>query len=303
MEILARIPKEGMNEKEKESISTALEDWKNHMRSMMEEKSEIETRLSQTSRELRQTQAALNELNRIKDEFVSTCAHDLRSPVSNMMGFLDILREEGPRLKSHELEDIYSRMEKAGLFMQELINDLLDMVRIESGKLEIHPSPILLSQICKDLIREMESSFQAKEIRLSFEYASGELRVLLDPHKGQQILRNLLSNALKFTPKGGEVRVSIRNKDKSVEFEVRDSGPGIPAEEQDKLFQSFSKTSVKPTGGEKSSGLGLAIVKQLVDLHKGSIRVRSEPGKGTSFVVQLPVSESPTLLKLFSGKS
>lgn len=263
---------------------------------------DLESRLAENTRELSRARTSLDEFNRLTQEFVSVCAHDLRSPTNSILSFLDIMTHDGDSMTPQERRSIYERMERAGRHMLNLIADLLEMVQIESGKYSLKTEPLALSSLCKDVLQNMQGSFKAKDIHNSFHVGHGELRVNMDRQKGIQILTNLLSNALKFTPRGGRVDLGLDVQGKIMVLEVKDSGPGIPDDELQKVFDRFAKLSTKATEGEKGSGLGLTIVKQLLDLHHGDITVRSKLGQGTSFIITLPVAESPQLLKLFSGK-
>ena len=261
-----------------------------------------ESHILNLHRELRQVKETLEGVNEIRNEFISVCAHDLRSPLSGMMSFIEILKMDGAKLPQREIDDIYRRIEKSGSHMLSLINDLLDLGNIDSGKINIAPEPIFLSHVCKEAIDYARGRMESKQIQAKLEISSSELRVKMDPQKAMQILNNLISNAIKFTPRGGTVTLKIQPKDRHIELEVRDSGQGIPPEEIDKIFERFQKTSTVATEGEKGSGLGLSIVHQLVTLQKGKIQVKSKVGEGTSFLLTFPVAESSKLLDLFSGK-
>lgn len=262
----------------------------------------LEILLEEKSRELRQARTSLAQFDDLRNEFLSICAHDLKSPTGTILSFIEILSSEWQKLPPREVENILVRISRAGHHMMGLITDLLDMVHIESGKMQIHPKPMMLSELCRETLATMSVRFEQKEIKTILNSETGELRINMDPQKGTQIITNLLSNAIKFTPRGGEVHVTIAPENKKMKLEIRDTGQGIPEEELDKLFKQFSRTSTKATEGEAGSGLGLSIVQQLVDLHQGKIEVKSKKGVGTSFLLTFPVAENPVLMKLFSGK-
>ncbi len=288
-----------VNNGQAEAEIRLLEEW---LHAHEKEREHQEHRSGELLRDLSGARHALSELNKLQSEFVSICAHDLRSPTNSILSFIEILLDDGEHMPARERAAILERMARAGRHMLDLISDLLDMVQIESGKYRLQPEPLLLSQLGHESLIALKGSFDNKEIKASLTVGTGELKVKLDHQKGLQILNNLLSNALKFTPRGGSVEILIENRGRMVELEVRDSGPGIPEAELPKMFEKFTKLSTQATEGEKSTGLGLTIVKQLLDLHKGEIRVKSKVGAGTSFFVLLPIAESPELLKLFSGK-
>ncbi len=253
-------------------------------------------------RELRQVKKSLEGMDEIRNEFISICAHDLRSPLSGIISFLEILRVDGKQLPQREIDDIHKRMERSSSHMLSLINDLLDLGNMNSGKFNITPEPIFLSHICKEGLEHSKARMESKEIQSKITIGNGELRVKLDPQKSLQILNNLISNAIKFTPRGGIIELNIQTSDRLMTLEVKDSGQGIPPEEVEKIFEKFQKTSTQATEGEKGSGLGLSIVYQLVELQQGKIEVKSKVGQGTSFFISFPVAESTKLLDLFSGK-
>lgn len=292
----------GSQNGEQEKLTELLKNIEDGFQNLNEEKSEIEMRLEDNSRQLRHSQQALQEFDKIKNEFVSTCAHDLKSPTNSILSFIDILNSDGERLSVKERINILNRMDRAGRHMLDLINDLLDMVQIESGKFKINPEPTLMSQLCKEALSNAKGSLNSKEITSELKIEKGELRVKLDPQKAMQIINNLLSNAMKFTPRKGKINILIYKKNKMISMEIKDSGQGIAEEELNRIFEKFQKTSTQATEGEKGSGLGLTIVKQLTDLHNGKIEVKSKVGDGTSFIVSFPVAENPVLLKIFSGK-
>lgn len=254
------------------------------------------------NREIRRLDESLTQMEDIRREFVSICAHDLRSPLSSILSFLDILRVDGEKLTKKDLNDIYKRMENSGNSMLNLIGDLLDLGSIESGKMNLMLEPIFLSHTCKEALSNSKGHMDSKEILPTLKIGPGELRVKLDPQKALQIVNNLLSNAIKFTPRGGTIELIISTHDRYMHLEVKDSGQGIPQEEVDLIFERFQKTSTQATEGEAGSGLGLSIVHQLVELHHGKIEVKSKVGQGTSFIIIFPVAESTKLVELFSGK-
>jgi signal transduction histidine kinase len=260
-------------------------------------------RLDQTSRELAKLSGELKGSEKKRNEMLSICAHDLKSPTSSILSFLDILRSPKHRLPALEVEKVYDRMDRAGRHMWNLVNDLLDTSQIESGTVKLDRQAVLMSQLVREVVDHTQAKADAKEIQLNIEVLPAELKVSLDPQKGLQIINNLVSNALKFTPRGGRIDFKIKTKDHKTTLEVIDSGQGIPPGELQQIFEKFKQTSTRSTEGEKGSGLGLSIVQQLVTLHSGEVSVRSNVGQGTTFELAFPIAESTILLKLFSGKN
>jgi len=238
-------------------------------------------------KELHETNIHLKYLMALKDEFLNIASHDIRSPLTSMLGFAKTLLEEtvGP------LNDAQKRfigiIHRAGKRQLKLLNDLLDLTRIETGKDTLETG----SHMMDDLLAEMAevTSYNAREKGIELKVDSDcPLPVKIDESKILRVLHNLVSNAIKFTPAGGRVEVYCRESGGMCQVTVGDTGPGIMAEELPLLFGKFAKLSSVPTGGEHGSGLGLSIAKNIVELHGGKIWAESEWGKGTKFHFTLP---------------
>jgi signal transduction histidine kinase len=173
--------------------------------------------------------------------------------------------------------------------MLALIDDLLDISKIESGKIDLHMELFPIEQLMSKIVGLNRVLSQKKNIGIELKIIKPGLIVNADGPKLEQVFNNLLSNAIKFSLAGTVIKVEISGTDNSVLTGVHDQGQGIPEEELDKLFKPFQKTTVKSTGGEKSTGLGLSIAKRIVEAHEGSIRVDSKVGEGTIFYVELPL--------------
>ena len=234
----------------------------------------------------------LKELNREKDEMLRIVSHDMRNPLNNIIGLANLLSED-----EHDTEDtseIGSIIERNSQSMLDMVNSLLDVARIESGKLKIQRAEQQVNQIIRDVIKGFISSAAQKKIQLSMSSDSEEIIYMLDKAKFEQMLGNLISNGLKFTDEGGSVKV--HSEARSVEgfrypelrIHVSDNGIGIPDNKIDSIFDKFSEFHRKGTRNEKGSGLGLSIVNYLVELHDGYIEVNSEVEGGTEFVINLP---------------
>jgi signal transduction histidine kinase len=259
-------------------------------------------RVEELSQALAESKKIIQDREKQWNEMLSVCAHDLKSPLSSIMSFIDILRSEGRRMSRDELTGVHDRIERAGHHMWELINDLLDASQLESGEIKLTKEMVLISQLCRDVLQHVNAKAEAKGIKLQLKVPPGELKISLDPKKGMQILDNLLSNALKFTPRGGQITVRVMTESNKTLLIVEDTGQGIAAEELELLFKRFRQTSTKSTDGERGTGLGLSIVNQLVALHSGQITVDSKVGQGSRFQLSFPVAESSALMKLFCGQ-
>lgn len=228
----------------------------------------------------------LYDLNQQKNKFLGMAAHDLRNPLTVIIGLSSFMLMEKDKLSPEHhkhIRIIYDTSKK----MLNLINDLLDISAIESGRFSLDTTRQQLIPVLRDRVDFNRLTAQNKKIIIQESYESASM-VSFDKERISQVIDNLISNAIKFSYPGSKIEVSLFEKADSVVIAVKDSGVGIKKEEQQKLFAEFQKLSSKPTGGEKSSGLGLAIVKKIVEAHKGSIEVQSEPGKGSTFMVLLP---------------
>jgi signal transduction histidine kinase len=176
--------------------------------------------------------------------------------------------------------------------MLTMVNDLLDVAKIESGDLELHLAAVDLVELIEHALRLNRLGAEKKSISIECVYEKPSIPIVVDPGKIEQVLANLLSNAIKYSPPGSSVSLSARRSETDVLVSVQDHGPGISAEGQARLFQPFGRVGSKPTAGEKSTGLGLAICRKIVEGHKGSIWVESSPGQGSTFFFSLPVTVS-----------
>jgi len=252
-------------------------------RKHMEEKVRALQQSYMAELEARQKQA--ERLNQLKNEFLASVSHELRTPLHTIIGFSDLLSEELEGPLNPTQRDFVSHIRRDSDHLLGLINDLLDLSRIESGRLELHVESLSLRTAISEAVSAIRSHADEKAVRV-VEDNIGDLRIAADPIRLRQILYNLLNNAVKFTTAGGEVSVYAEQDGGVVRVTVADTGVGIPTDEQPKIFDRFYQVSNKGGG----AGLGLAISKQLVELQGGSISVESEPGRGSRFQFDLPTS-------------
>jgi hypothetical protein len=231
----------------------------------------------------------LKNLNELKNKFLGIAAHDLRSPLALVRSYVEMIQEPDFCEDSDKRKYFYSKIDKTTKRMFKLINDLLDFSAIESGNLSLEKSKISLSGFLKETINNNILTAQAKKIRIAGEIPSDLPELEIDERRINQVLDNFITNAIKFSSEDTKIIVKAEIIDDMVKISVIDQGQGIPDEEQVKLFSEFGKTSVRPTGGEKSTGLGLAIVKKIVAAHGGEVGVKSKVGKGSTFYFTLPL--------------
>ncbi|MDX1556886.1 MAG: ATP-binding protein, partial [Xanthomonadales bacterium] len=234
----------------------------------------------------------LKELDRMKTEFVSMVSHELRTPLTSIKGYVSMLREgelgEMTR-EQHEFLDI--TLENADRLMG-LINDLLDISRIESGRLRLALSDFDFSDVIKAVRSEMRAMGETKQIKTVVEGDASPVRVRADRDRVVQILANLLSNAYKYSPVGTTVRIRTQVDQPFVRIQVVDQGMGLSEQDQAKLFTKFFRTEAAKQRGISGTGLGLSISRQLVEMQGGEMSVRSEIGHGSTFAFTLPLAES-----------
>lgn len=232
----------------------------------------------------------LEELNQLKNKFLGIAAHDLRNPLVSVRGFSEVLLAEAVGRLTDEQKEFLTIINKTSDEMLQMVNDLLDVSVIESGKLEISRKSHSLRKILEERIRLLQVGAVKKGINISAEYDDVP-EFSFDAGRLGQVIDNLVGNAVKFSPPGSEVKIALAQVNDSVEVVVIDNGPGISAEDSKKLFGTFQKLSASPTGGEKSTGLGLAIVKKIVEAHGGKVWAESEPGFGAKFKFNIPMED------------
>lgn len=230
----------------------------------------------------------LEELDEIKNRFLGIAMHDLRNPLSSISGFSDLFLREESSYSEDEKKELIQVVSQASKDLLGLVHDLLDISVFESGQLGLNLSSGNLNPLLRKQVQMNQVPSNQKNIGIitSLEEVPDST---FDPNRMGQVMDNLISNAIKFSQPGTSIQVGLRKGEQSLEFYVKDEGPGIPREDRCRLFTEFPQISVYPTGGEKSTGLGLSIVKKIVDAHCGTIHVESEEGRGSAFHVQLPL--------------
>ncbi|MHB8642713.1 MAG: sensor histidine kinase, partial [Gaiellaceae bacterium] len=227
----------------------------------------------------------LEQLDRLKDELISVVSHDLRTPLTSIMGYIDLLREgEVGELNTEQLGflDVVQRNSQRLL---RLVNDLLFIARVREDRVELDLSEVDVAAVAEDAVMASfaRASLAGVSVKASID---GPAYAFADRNRIEDLLDNLVSNAVKFTPEGGRVDVHVAAREDGITLDVSDTGIGIPVGDRRYLFERFFRSS--NTGNVQGAGLGLAIVKAIVDAHGGSIDVESEEGRGTTFSVVLP---------------
>jgi NtrC-family two-component system sensor histidine kinase KinB len=229
----------------------------------------------------------LRRFEELKNDLVATVAHEFRTPLTSLRMAVHLCTEQvaGP-LTDKQAELLYAAREDCDR-LQGMVDDFLDLSRIESGRVELTPLPTEVSGLIKSVIDEIKADADAKGVNLRAQVPVDEFSVLSDPERIRHVFSNLISNAVRYTPKDGSITLGAEGVDSSVRFTVTDSGTGIPKEYQERVFEKFFQV---PDSGPKGTGLGLYIAKEIVRAHGGEIGVDSEPGKGSTFWFTLPAA-------------
>jgi two-component system, OmpR family, phosphate regulon sensor histidine kinase PhoR len=226
------------------------------------------------------------DLERVKNEFISTVSHDLKNPISVIAGFTELLERVGP-LNQKQIEYIH-RIQASAENMDGLVRCLLQLTRQQIGTI-LKKEVVAVSALVSEITNEFQPQANAREQALHFETPTEEPRVDADPFQLKQALRNLVGNAIKYTPKGGSICLSLEMKPEEVLINVKDTGCGIPPNELPLIFNRFHRVGNEALNGEEGDGLGLAIAKSIIEQHNGRISVESELGKGSCFTIMLPL--------------
>jgi signal transduction histidine kinase len=242
--------------------------------------------------EIQDKNRQLAEASEHKSQFVSSMSHELRTPLNAIIGLTEMMVKNAARFGTEKAQEPLQRVNRAGTHLLGLINQVLDLSKIEAGKLELNPQTVQLAPLINEVIGTAGQLAEQNKNRLVVDAQENLGALTVDPMRLRQILLNLLSNACKFT-KAGEVKLAARkvsNGSNFVEFAVSDTGIGMTAEQQAKLFEEFSQADVTTAQRFGGTGLGLAITRKLARMMGGDVTVRSEPGKGSVFAVRLPSS-------------
>jgi signal transduction histidine kinase len=244
---------------------------------------------NEMAQELEIEEGRRDELDRLKDEFVLTASHELRSPLTSVQGFAELLMLDKDSLTPRQRETVEIILDNCRHLVR-LLNDLLDLARSDAGRLAIRPQPTEVAPLIEDVARTMRAQTEVASQTLSEEVQPGLPLINAEPDRIRQILVNLLTNAHEYSPEGASIAVAARSVGAEVEISVSDDGPGIPGDQLERIFERFTRGDAGLTQRVGGTGLGLAISKSLVELHGGSIAAESTPGHGATFRVRLPIA-------------
>jgi two-component system, sensor histidine kinase and response regulator len=233
----------------------------------------------------------LSKANAAKDRFLGMCAHDLRNPLSSIRGLAELMNENTIGGLNLEQREVVLTIHSASQSMLHLVNELLDFATIEAGHLKLDKEPTRIAEIIERAVRLSNIEAAKKDTRIVLVDAGESPLIDVDRNKIRQVIDNLISNAVKYSPRSSLVTVTLLTDGTAAGFAVRDDGPGIPENERHLLFKDYGRLSNRPTGGEKSTGLGLAICRKIVEAHGGTIAVHNNAVHGCEFAVLLPRSQ------------
>jgi signal transduction histidine kinase len=245
--------------------------------------------------ELETANAQIAEVSRLKSEFLANMSHELRTPLNAILGFSELLRDDlAGKISEKQRKDCLDNIYNSGRHLLSLINDVLDLTKIEAGRMDLVYEEFGVESAMREVLNVLRSLAIKKDIEITSSVEPSEALLIADKNKFKQVLYNLMSNAIKFTPPFGTVAVQARAQDQTLSISVKDSGIGIAKELQAKIFGAFYQVQSASNREYPGTGLGLALTKKLVELHGGSIDFDSAPAQGTTFTVQLPLRPGPS---------
>jgi len=243
--------------------------------------------LEETTAQLQESNVKLKSLDELKTQFFANVNHELRTPLTLILAPLKAVLEGRMGKLSPTLKDTLETMQRNGYKLLKLINNLLDLSKLEEGKMRLKVKAVDLVDFIPPLLASVKPLADQKQIRLFYQHPPHPVDLTLDPDQFEKVVFNLLSNALKFTPKGGKITIYIEEKDRTVVTTVEDTGIGIPANMLETIFDRFSQVDGSKSRAQEGTGIGLALAREIVLVHKGTIRAESELGRGSRFIVEM----------------
>jgi PAS domain S-box-containing protein len=275
--------------KTERQLQDARDDLQGQVEQRTKDLAEANENLTALNEELREAVELLADANRAKNEFLANMSHELRTPLNSIIGFSGVLLSGAPGEVNDEQRRQLKMISTSGDHLLSIINDILDLSRIEAGREEVKIDPFRPIDVVESVTAAVRPLAEQKGIELGFNCDRGLPSVDSDPRKVRQILFNLLGNAVKFTEQGG-VRVSVANADGRIAFAVSDTGPGIPEDERDTIFDAFKQAQTRENSKPEGTGLGLSVSVRLAELLGGRIVLESEVEKGSTFTLEIPTS-------------
>lgn len=243
--------------------------------------------LEEITVELQKTNDKLKILDELKTQFFSNINHELRTPLTLMLAPIKMILEGKLGRVSSKLRDTFETMQRNGYMLLKLINNLLDLTKLEEGKMRLKIKTVNFYDYLSSLLNSMKPMADQKKIQLYFQHPPQEVNISIDPDQFEKVVLNLMSNAIKFTPESGRVTVYVEDKSHTISLIVEDTGIGIPAHMLETIFDRFSQVDGSASRSHEGTGIGLSLAREIVNLHAGAIRAESKPGSGARFIVDL----------------
>ena len=259
--------------------------WKSHR--------DLEMKVKERTLQLAQANEELKRLNKMKSDFVSNVSHELRTPLTSIKGYASLLSEGKLGPLSEEQKKRLLRIDEQTNGLTQLVNDLLDISRIESGKVVMEFKPLPVHTLLEGPLDLLQPQIREKGITLSVEEEKGLPEISVDREKMERVFHNLLGNAVKFTPQGGRITVQVSRRKEEVQWDVTDTSIGMEPKNLQHVFEEFYRSENAIRQNIKGTGLGLSLVKRIVETHNGKIWVKSKLGQGSTFTVSLPTTPTP----------
>lgn len=261
-----------------------------------------EKNLIEINKKLKDTNKRLQEIDELKDNFLSMVSHELWSPLATIQGYVTFLKEEKSGVLNEEQKETLGIVEEQADHLSHLIEELVDLSKIETGKFEVKLDRLDMSKIVAKCVNSLKQAAEEKKIVLKNDLLRKVAHVMADRKRITQVLTNLLGNAMKFMPEKGEISVSAREKKDTVEFSITDMGVGIPEDKINRIFDKFYQVDSANNRSYGGCGLGLAITKSIIEMHKGKIWVESKVGVGSKFSFELKKCSVPLDLSMQTCK-
>lgn len=253
---------------------------------------ETNKKLVLSNENLESLNAELKNANAMKNRMLSMVAHDLKNPLGGIQGLVSFLISDDRLTKYADIVESLDLMQKSSTSMLDLVKEILDSAALEIGRIQLNTDVVSIEDLVQAAVWQNKPNAEMKDQQLllsSEDTANNYFMTKADSKRLSQVFDNLISNAIKYSPFSKPIEVTIKSYETNILISVADQGPGVSDEDKEKMFGYFQRLSAQPTGGESSSGIGLSIVKQIVELHNGKVWVESELGKGSTFLVSLPV--------------
>jgi signal transduction histidine kinase/DNA-binding response OmpR family regulator len=254
--------------------------------------SHLNGELEKANRELRSSNEQIQHATKMKSRFLASMSHELRTPLNAIIGFSELLDSETAGPVNGKQKRFLGHIRTGARHLLQLINDILDLSKVEAGQLQVFPEDALMADLVREVLPIVTPMASVKKITLEHPFATEAIAVHADRIRLKQIVYNLLSNAIKFTPEGGSVHMSVADADDTYQFAVADNGVGIRPEDQELIFEEFRQVGDTTKGVKEGTGLGLAITRRLVEQHGGKLWVESAVGKGSTFYFTMPKGKS-----------